>query len=105
MWPRIDARVVDQNVDPAQRGVSLVDKRGQLREFTDVGVNRYGLSAECLRLARHFPGSVGVVEVIDRHIRAFARKRDRNGTADPLLRAGDQCLCPLSCIVIPVVVG
>jgi hypothetical protein len=85
-------RVVDQHVDPPERLGGLRNDAATMRRVGQVAGDEQGLPPlrldQCLRLG----GIVMFVEIGDEHVRALARKGQRDRAADAAVAAGDDRL-------------
>src|SRR5512144_3172364 len=87
---REDARVVDQDVGRTEPGAHRGDQRLHVPGPRDVTLDGEGPAPERPDLPGHALGRPRVVEKVQADIRSLARHAERNGPADPLLRARDE---------------
>src|SRR5438128_6593496 len=80
------ARVVDEDVDLAERLARAVDHRLDVGGAGDVGLHREDLAAQALDLAGDLLG-VQHLDVRNGDVGAFARQRQHDATADPATAA------------------
>ena len=88
--PRIDARVVDEDVEGAELARDPRDHLPRLGHARDVGLDEHRAPAGRADLVRRLLGRGAIVEVVDPHVGAVAGERERDGAPDPLLGAGDE---------------
>ena len=90
----VDAGVVEQHIDPAERLERLERAAGAVLGVANVGPDEDGATARRLDLAGD-RGAASLVATRDRHAGAFAGERHRGRPADPGRPAGDQPDLPL----------
>ena len=84
------ARIVDENVDRAERGANLVDHRSYGCRLGDIGRDRDGAAAASLDPGDDRLGIIGALAVIDRDRSPQFRERQRNRRANAAGRARHQ---------------
>src|SRR4029077_1153256 len=86
--PLLQARVIDQDVDPAEAGDSLLDELLAIRDSADIRLKGRG-AALCRRRdpLHHFIRTLLILAIADPHIRALACETLRDGAANPLIAA------------------
>ena len=92
---RLDARVVDHHVEPAERLDRLVDHLLQVRDLADVGVDADRLVAERGDALLELLGRLLVRDVVDADVRTLFGEREHDRLADPRVAAGDDGGLPL----------
>ncbi|HYZ25228.1 MAG TPA: hypothetical protein VE690_24090 [Rhodopila sp.] len=85
-----DARVVDQDVHPAQQGADRLHHAGNGIRLRHIRRHRDRLPPERPDPGRNILGLLGAGPVVDRDIRPGLRQGARDGSADPAGPAGDQ---------------
>ena len=85
----IDAGVVHEHVNLAERGDRFGDEPGNIRRFGDAGLDRDGLAAEVGDLLHDTIRALAAGSVVDDDRRAFGGEMAGDGSADALGGAGD----------------
>lgn len=74
----------------ARRGSSSVRQGLRLRGVRQISLREFDASAVLPGLAARVLGALPIVAVVDDHVGARARERDRDGLADAAIRARDE---------------
>jgi len=85
----IDAGIVDENIDPAERLLGLFEQPAHVRRLGDVGLHRNGLAAFGRDRGRNAVGALLVGRIIDHHGGACRRQGFGGRGADALGGARD----------------
>ena len=86
--PLLQTRVIDQDIDLAEAGDSLLDELLAIRNSADIRLKGRG-AALCRRCdsLHYFIRTLLILPIADRHIRAIACEALRDGAANPLIAA------------------
>ena len=87
---RADARIVDEGVDPAERVDRAVDKVASGLRIGDIALNGHRAAAQCLDRRHRTIGTRLITRKVERDVGTVFGAPDRDRTADPCGRAGDQ---------------
>lgn len=93
-----DARVVDEDVEAAERLRGMIDRAAHGHRIGAVGLDRDGPAAERLDVGNDGPRPLRRFLVSDRDVRAIGRQPFRNGRADAATAARDECALALKSI-------
>ena len=99
---RLERGVVDEHVDAAERVDGLVDDSPAVRRVGDVARTSTACGPPARPSARSRAASSSSSRYRDQDVGALAGERDRDGTADPAIAAGDDRLLPLEPAVADV---
>ena len=86
----LDAGVVDQHVQAAERVDAARHQVVHLGDFPEIGLEDGAAPAERLNLGQRLLGAFRVGVVVDDDVRAFLRHADGDAAADALAAAGDE---------------
>ena len=86
--PLLQTRVIDQDIDLAEAGDSLLDELLAIRNFADIRLKgrSAALGRRCDSL-HYFIRTLLILAIADRYIRAIACEALRDGAANPLIAA------------------
>jgi hypothetical protein len=89
----LDARVVDENVDPPETGNRLFDETGGFCALHEVGVivDDSGARVVALEFGENPLDILRLTEAVDDDVGAGSGKCARNAKADTTRRSGDDC--------------
>jgi len=94
--PLLQTRVIDQDIDLAEAGDSILDELLAIRNSADIRLKGSG-AALCRRRdsLHYFIRTLLILAIADRHIRALACETLRDGAANPLIAARYDGYLPL----------
>ena len=88
----LDAGVVHQHVEPAERVGAARDQVAHVGDRPEIGLNDGAAAPQRLDLGQRLLGAFGIAVVVDDDVGAFLGEADGNAAADALAAAGDEHL-------------